>query len=158
MFREMARRKQALSEEECAALLTRETRGVLCVLGEGGYPYGVPHNHYYDPATGRLYFHSGKKGHKVDALRASDKVSYTVVEAGEKTPGDWAYTVRSVIVFGRLRPVEDSRRAMDLCRALSHKFTDDEAYIEKEVRESGPGTLVYELIPEHITGKRVHEA
>ena len=45
----------------------------------------------------------------------------------------------------------------DIARRLSHKFTDDEDYIEHEVENSGPGTLMFALVPEHITGKRVTE-
>ena len=55
MFREMRRKKQALSPEECAAILNRGTSGVLALSGDGGYPYAVPLSYGYDGA--RLYFH-----------------------------------------------------------------------------------------------------
>ena len=42
MFREMRRKKQALSEEECIDILINEPRGVLAVLGDNEYPYAVP--------------------------------------------------------------------------------------------------------------------
>ena len=61
MFREMARRKQQISEAECVELLKNEKRGVLSVLGDDGYPYGMPINHFYDEEDGCLYFHSGKR-------------------------------------------------------------------------------------------------
>ena len=61
------------------------------------------------------------------------------------------------IVFGRLRIVEDHARALDISRRLSYKFTDDEAYINYEIEKSGPGVLVFELIPDHMTGKLVNE-
>ena len=44
MFRKMRRGKQALSQEEIRNLLTLETRGVLSVQGDDGYPYGCPIN------------------------------------------------------------------------------------------------------------------
>ena len=54
MFREMMRKKQALSLEECKEILKTETRGVLSVMGENGYPYGMPMNHFYPrPAAKR---------------------------------------------------------------------------------------------------------
>ena len=34
----------------------------------------------------------------------------------------------------------------------------DEAAIEEEIRKAGAAVLVFALVPEHITGKRVHEA
>ena len=158
MFREMARKKQQISEEECVKILTNEPRGVLSVLGDDGYPYGLPINHFYNEDDGRLYFHSGKKGHKIDALLRCDKASFCAYDQGYKKPGDWALNIKSVIVFGRLRVVEDHEKALEISRRLSYKFTDDARYIEDEIVRSGPGVLVFELIPEHMTGKLVNEA
>ena len=66
--------------------------------------------------------------------------------------------IRSVIVFGRIEIIEDQEKAMEISRRLSYKFTDDKNYIETEIRNSGSGTLVFALIPEHMTGKLVNEA
>ncbi len=158
MFRKMRRSAQALSEKECIEVLREEKRGVLSVNGDGGYPYGMPLNHWYCPEDGHLYFHGGKAGHRVDAAERDDRVSYCVYDRGFVRPGEWAMNVRSVIVFGRLRRVEDTERAMEICRQLCLKFPCGEEYIQREIRESGPRTLVYELVPEHMTGKLVNEA
>lgn len=156
-FRPLARVKQALSEEECIRILEREKRGVLSVLGDGGYPYGVPINHWYDPKDGKLYFHSGPIGHKIDALRRDCRASFCVMDAGTPEENDWALYFKSVIVFGRLEIVEDHEEALEISRRISYKFTQDKAYIEEEVRNSGARVLCFALIPEHISGKRVHE-
>ena len=55
MFRELVRKNKQLSKEECIRLLTEETRGVLSVLGDDGYPYGMPMNHFYNPEDGKIY-------------------------------------------------------------------------------------------------------
>jgi nitroimidazol reductase NimA-like FMN-containing flavoprotein (pyridoxamine 5'-phosphate oxidase superfamily) len=157
-FRELTRKKQQLSRGECLELLRKEKRGVLSVLGEGGYPYGVPLNHWYCEEDGRLYFHSGKTGHKLDALRKCGKASFCVLDEGTQKPGRWDLDFRSVVVFGRVAFVEERERIYAVARALSRKFTDDEAYIEAEVARSGPGTCVFCLIPEHMTGKLVNES
>ena len=47
---------------------------------------------------------------------------------------------------------------MDICRKLSYKFTSDSEYIEKEIVSFGKNTLCLELIPEHITGKKIKES
>ena len=157
MFRNIVRIKQALPEEECIAILKKELRGVLSVLGDDDYPYGMPLNHYYNEEDGRIYFHSGKSGHRIDSIRRHPKASFCVYDEGVRENGNWYLTIRSVIVFGRIEIVEDREKIYDIARKLSHKFTDDEAYIENEVKNSGPGTLMFVLIPEHITGKRVTE-
>ncbi len=158
MFREITRYKQKISEEACIEILKNEKRGVLSVLGDDGYPYGLPINHFYNEEDGHIYFHSGKKGHKIDAMRKCDKVSLCVCDSGFVREGEWALNISSVIVFGRVRFVEDYDKIMDICRKLSYKFTDDTNYIEHEIVKSGPGTLMFELVPEWMTGKLVNEA
>ncbi len=158
MFREVARRKQQLSVEECAEILKKELRGVLSVLGDEGYPYGIPLNHWYCEEEGVLYFHSGKKGHKIDAMRAYDKASFCVMDEGFRREGEWALNFRSVVVFGRIRFVEDQEKALEISRQLSRKFMDDEAAIEREIKKDGGRVLCFALVPEHITGKLVNES
>lgn len=157
MFRDMRRFKQALTREECIQVLKTERRGVLSVLGDDGYPYGVPMNFWYDDATGHIYFHGAKVGHKQDAIAKCDKVSFCVYDKGYLKEGDWALNVRSVILFGRIRVVEDYDRAMEIGRRLCDRFTDDKEYIEAEIQHAGPRVRCLELIPEHMTGKLVNE-
>ncbi|MBE5911190.1 MAG: hypothetical protein E7276_08540 [Pseudobutyrivibrio sp.] len=60
MFRKMRRFKQQLSEEECIEVLKNEPRGVLSLIGEDGYPYGMPINQWYCEEDGKIYFHGAK--------------------------------------------------------------------------------------------------
>ena len=150
--------KQQLPQEECIEILKNEPRGVLSVLGDDGYPYGMPINQYYCEEDGKIYFHSGKKGHKVDAIKRCDKASFCAYDQGFRREGEWALNIRSVIVFGRIEIIEDTEKVYEISRRLSRKFTDDEAYIEHEIVKSGPRTLMFALVPEHMTGKLVNEA
>ena len=158
MFREMMRIRQQLPQEECIEILKKEPRGVLSVLGDDGYPYGMPINQFYCEEDGKIYFHSGKKGHKVDAIKRCDKASFCAYDQGFRREGEWALNIRSVIVFGRIEIIEDTEKVYEISRRLSRKFTDDEAYIEHEIVKSGPRTLMFALVPEHMTGKRVVES
>ncbi len=157
MFRELTRVKQKLSQEECVELLKKETRGVLSVLGEDDYPYGMPMNHWYNEEDGKLYFHCGKVGHRLDALRKNNKVSFCTYNEGKREDGEWAYKVKSVIVFGTIEILDDIEIIADITRKLSYKFTQDSEYIEKEIKQSGRNTLLLQLTPEHICGKLVKE-
>ncbi|MBQ7355214.1 MAG: pyridoxamine 5'-phosphate oxidase family protein, partial [Clostridia bacterium] len=58
-------------------------------------------------AGGKIYFHSAVVGHKIDALRACDKVCFTVVDADEVVAEKFTTYYRSVIVFGRARILTD---------------------------------------------------
>ena len=158
MFRKLTRRNREISREACVEILTRETRGVLSVNGDGGYPYGMPMNHFYNLEDGCIYFHCGKNGHRLDALKASDKVCFCVYEQGTREADDWAYSVRSVIVFGRMEVLEDLEQIVSITTALCHKFPCDEQYIKDEIAASGKNTLLLKLIPEHVCGKKIKEA
>jgi len=158
MFRKMQRSKQQLSREECLHLLKESKRGILSVMGDDGYPYGMPMNHWYCEEDGKLYFHSGLTGHRTDALKRSEKVSFCICDEGWREEGDWALNIRSVIVFGKISFIEDKDRAIEICRKLCYKFTSDEEYIRQEIASAGDRVLCFELIPEHISGKLVNEA
>ena len=107
MFRELVRKNKALPMEECIQVLKEETRGVLAVLGDSDYPYCMPLNHWYNEEEGMIYFHCGKVGHRLDALKKSNKVSFCTYDEGYRENGEWALNVRSVIVFGRIEFIED---------------------------------------------------
>ncbi len=158
MFREVARARQAMTREECLDLLKHTKRGVLSVTGDDGWPYGMPLNHFYDETDGRIYFHCGKAGHRLDALRADPRASFCVLDEGAKVEDDWALRFRSVIVFGHVEFVEDQEKALDICARLSRVFTQDEEYIRNEIEHFGQAVLVFALVPEHMTGKRVKES
>ena len=157
MFRPMVRFKQQISEEECIRVLKEQKRGVLSMIGDDGYPYGVPINHWYCEEDGKLYFHGGMKGHRIDAVERCDKVSFCVYDEGYKKEGEWALNINSVIVFGRVEFIEDYDRVVEISRALSLQFTQDEAYIEDEIRGHARRTLVCAVTIEHMTGKTVNE-
>ncbi|MBE6938073.1 MAG: pyridoxamine 5'-phosphate oxidase family protein [Ruminococcaceae bacterium] len=158
MFRDLARKKQRLSPEECVEILKTQTRGVLSVNGEDGYPYGMPMNHFYNEADGCVYFHTGRHGHRTDALKKDGRVSLCVYDQGYRKEGEWAYNVKSVIVFGKIEIIDDIDAVRAICEPLCRKFTDDEEYIKKELAESAKNTLLLKLTPEHICGKLVNEA
>ncbi len=157
-FCKMRRFKQELSKEECIEILKKEPRGVLSVFDENGYPYGIPMNHWYNEADGKLYFHGAKSGHKLDAIKKYDKVSFCVYDSGYRNEGEWALNIKSVVVFGRMKVVEDPDKMVEICTNIGHKFTDDKEYLEDELQRALPRVLCLELIPEHMTGKRVKES
>lgn len=158
MFRELARKNKQLSMQDCIEVLTNVTRGVLSVLGDDDYPYGMPMNHWYNEEDGKIYFHCGKTGHRLDALKKHDKVSFCVFDQGYRNESEWALNVKSVIVFGRMEVIDDMKKIIDITTKLSHKFTQDEEYIKKEIELYGKGTLLLQLVPEHICGKLVKES
>ncbi len=103
MFRDVVRKKRKITDEECIDILKSEKRGVLSVIGDGGYPYGMPLNHFYNDGDGKIYFHSGKTGHKIDAMKANDKASFCVYDSGFRRDGEWAFEYKERYCFRKDR-------------------------------------------------------
>ena len=156
MFRKLTRIKQQLSREECVWILKKELRGVLAVMGDDDYPYALPINFYYSEDDNKIYFHSGKKGHKIDAISKHEKVSFCVYDEGYRKDNHWSLNIKSVIVFGKIKIVDDWSN--DMMVSFCKRFTDDMEYIESEIENFGNNTIVLELEIEHMTGKLVNEA
>ena len=115
-------------------------------------------NHWYNEADGKLYFHGAKPGHKLETIKKYDKVSFCVYGSGYRDEGEWALNIKSVVVFGRMKVVEDQDKIVEICTSIGQKFTDDKEYLDDELQRALPRVLCLELTPEHMTGKRVKES
>lgn len=158
MFRELIRKNKKISYEECLRILKTEKRGVLSVNGDNDYPYGMPMNHWYNEEDGKIYFHCGNIGHRLEALKKNSKVSFCTYDEGYRNQGEWALNIKSVIVFGKIEIVDELDRIIDITRKLSYKFTHDDEYITAEIEQHAHRTLLLVLTPEHICGKLVQES
>lgn len=148
----MRRIRQQLPREEAIGLLRSATSGVLCLVGDGGYPYGVPLSHVY--RDGHIYFHTALRGHKVDAIRHCDKASFTVIAQDEVHPGEFTTYFRSVICFGRIRIIDDEDEKMAATRLLGERCAkDDDAGLEREIKKSYRAMMMLDFTIEHVTGK-----
>ena len=137
----MRRAAQELDEETCLEMIRRATSGVLSVVGDGGYPYGVPMSYVY--VDGKFYFHCAKTGHKIDALRACDKACFTIIDRDDVVADEFTTYFRSVICFGHVRILE----------------TPDESDEKKssEINREMPALAMLEFTVEHMTGKEAIE-
>lgn len=150
----MRRDRQLLSEEDITIVLRVGTSGVLSLLGEDGYPYGVPLSYVYDEINRRIYLHGGKRGHKLDAIRYYDKASFTVINRDDPVPNMFDTMYRSVIAFGKIRIIADESEIRHSLMLLGEKFTEPDnpvvgAYIER--KWNLVTTIALDI--EHMTGK-----
>lgn len=156
MFRELRRKKQLLSEQETLRVLEEGKTGIVGVLGDDGYPYTVPIN--YVSLEDKIYFHSAKKGHKIDAIAKEPKVSMTVVEKDDVVSREFTTYFRSIQLFGKAYVVEDEAERNVAFRALCEKFSgaDMDRYDEIMSKEAAAAAIV-RIDIEHITGKESME-
>ena len=152
MFREMRRRGQQLTHEECIQVLNRGTSGVLAVLGDDGYPYAVPLSYAYE--DGVLWFHGALTGHKIDAIEGCPKVSFCVIDKDDVVPEQLTTVYRSVIVFGKAYVLDDERKIAQGTRIIGKKYLPGMAdRVEGEIAQSMPRLTVIRMDVEHMTGK-----
>lgn len=156
MFRDMRRKNQLLPQEEAEAILRQGTSGVLSLLGDGGYPYGVPLSYVYH--NGKLYFHCAKAGHKLDAIRREGKCSFCVIGQDQVVAEKYTTLFRSVIAFGQVRVLEDDGEKHAALEAQGERFNPGEPEsLEKEIAAAWNSVCVLELEIEHLTGKEAKE-
>ncbi len=155
MFRDMRRNRQSLSGTECAEILRNEPRGVMAVHGENGYPYTFPMDFIY--IGDKLYFHCALEGHKIDAIAGDNRVSFCVMDKGYRNDGEWFLNIKSVIVFGRIREIEEDSAKRDILYRFGCKYNPNADDVLDEIEKNFPRVRVLELSIEHMTGKLVKE-
>lgn len=155
MFRQMLKIKQMLKAEDLQAVMERCTAGTMACLGDEGYPYSVPLSFVYH--KGKIYFHSAKIGHKVDAIKANSKVSFSVIDEDTIVSAEYTTYFRSAIAFGKARITEGDER-IEGFKALVEKYSGDQPEDAKlkEIMDCS-GALIIAIDVEHITGKEAIE-
>ena len=156
MFRPVRKKNNCISDEAAKALLRTARRGVFAVNGEDGYPYAIPINYYYDEPAQKIYFHSARAGYKIDALRASDKVCFTVYGNERVEDEVWAPFVQSTVVFGRARLMPPGPECEQAMKRFALKYFP-EAFADQVIAKSGRAAQMVEITIEHLSGKQVQE-
>lgn len=159
MFRSMRRTKCELKKETAEKILREGLYGVLALAGDDDYSYAVPIN--YAVAGGKIYFHCAKTGHKIDAIKRNDRVSFCVVDRHEVVPEKFTSYYTSAIAFGKIKIVEDNEdpekiRGLEL---LADKYSPNESaeHRAQEIYGKLNALVVLVLEIEHITGKAARE-
>lgn len=156
MFREMRRKKQQLSADECNEILVKGKTAVLAVSGDDDYPYTVPINYVY--YNGNIFFHCAKSGHKLDAIERNNKVSICVIVQDDVVQEKFTTYYKSVVCFGRAERILDEKEIKDATTVLSQKYCPDNLDgISAELEKGFSALAVVKITPEHITGKQCIE-
>lgn len=157
MFREMRRKRQMLSTDECVEILNKGTSGVLALLGDNDYPYAVPISYVY--CDSKLYFHGAKSGHKIDAIKKYSKASFCVIDQDKVIPKEYTTYFRSVIAFGNIRIMENESEIRKAIEDLAKKYypNDNETGRNAEIEKECKLLCMIEFSIEHLSGKEAIE-
>ena len=155
MFREMRRKMQALTAEETAEILKRNTSGVLSLNGDDGYPYGVPLSYVY--LDSKLYFHCAGAGHKLDSILKDDKVSFCIIDQDQVVGEEYTTYFRSVIAFGRARVLEGAEKLRPLVELCEKYYPGHLEQTRQKAEHALKNVSIVEVTIEHMTGKTAME-
>lgn len=141
--------------EDTATVMNRCSNGTLACMGDDEYPYSVPLSYVY--YNGKIYFHSAKAGHKIDAILKNPKVSFSVIDEDTIVSEEYTTYFRSAIAFGKARIVTGDEW-MDAFRELVEKYSGDQPKEAKHREIAGcTQSHIVAIDVEHITGKEAIE-
>lgn len=156
MFQKMRRFKQELKQNEIERILQSNTSGILAVIDNGGYPYTVPLSFVY--ANGKIYFHSTKVGHKIDAIKNCKKATFCVVDKDDVQPEKYTTFYKSVIIFGNIEILDDVEETLLAIQELGEKYyPNHSSELQNEIVKYKTAFLIIRFNIEHITGKQAKE-
>jgi nitroimidazol reductase NimA-like FMN-containing flavoprotein (pyridoxamine 5'-phosphate oxidase superfamily) len=154
----MRRRDREITDRREIDALLSQAKVCRVAFAVDNEPYVVPLSHGYDPEANALFFHTGKKGRKIECIEANPRVCFEVegsaeVKAGDERGCSWGVRYESVIGFGviveLLSPEEKEsalRRTMQQQAEKEMEWTFAPKMIE--------ATRVWRLDIESIAGKR----
>ncbi|WP_295227177.1 pyridoxamine 5'-phosphate oxidase family protein [Veillonella sp.] len=158
MFKPIRKKINEIDRSAVETLLQSNRRGIIVMNGNDGYPYAIPINYYYDRKAQKIYFHGAKAGHKVDVLKTSDKICFTVY--GNEIIDDaepWAPYVQSAVVFGRCHLIEGGPESIGRLKEFAMKYYPDESLADEQIARAGRATQMFEITIEYMSGKQVQE-
>ena len=156
---QLHRADKAMSTAEVDAFLAHAFCGRIATVDAEGYPYILPNLFVWRQGT--IFLHTARpEGHFLQNVRHADRVSFEVDEPGQIFPYgrvecDTSVSYRSVILFGRIRIIEDEEDKRRFYSAFLAKYAPPDSW----GREKGSfprmhKTIVYAVTPESITGKQ----
>jgi nitroimidazol reductase NimA-like FMN-containing flavoprotein (pyridoxamine 5'-phosphate oxidase superfamily) len=151
MPRNVRRKDRELSIELATKLLAEGEYGILSTVGMDGQAYGIPLNYVYK--NNCLYFHCALEGHKLDNIRANNKVSFCVVGRARVLPEKFTTAYESGVAFGTASELQGSERH-DALLSIVEKYSPD--FMEegkKLIAKYNDKTTIIKIAINHITGK-----
>jgi nitroimidazol reductase NimA-like FMN-containing flavoprotein (pyridoxamine 5'-phosphate oxidase superfamily) len=131
----------------------------MIALADGDQPYVVTLSCGYDPERQRLCFHSAPRGRKLDIIGNNPLACATVVREGGYKSGECAHPFESVVLFGRMRVLDDpddARAAMRTLIGQLESTADRDALWQRHDLDTAEALARFRMLAfeiEHLTAK-----
>ena len=155
----MRRFRQQLKDQDCIAILNKNTSGVLALLSKDGYTYALPISYVYEESDNTVYFHSALSGKKLEDIEYHSKVSFCVIDQDQIVPEEFTTYFKSVIVFGTIHIIKNENKKREALYKLADKYSPEESSesVNHEIDTQINRTLIMTLKVETMTGKQAIE-
>jgi uncharacterized protein len=151
MHRSVRRKDREINLELATRLLAEGEYGVLSTVGMDGQAYGVPMNYVYK--NNCLYFHCAIEGHRLDNIKANNKVSFCVVGRTRVLPGKFSTEYESAMAFGTASVVQGNERHKALLSILEKYSPDFMEEGKKAITKYDDKTTIIKVDINHLSGK-----
>jgi nitroimidazol reductase NimA-like FMN-containing flavoprotein (pyridoxamine 5'-phosphate oxidase superfamily) len=154
---QVRRADKLMAEDRVRETLERGFCGRLATVGEDGAPYCVPL--LYVCMDGEVFVHNTRaRGHLRENVDREPRVCFEVDEGGEvfaygRFECDSTVAYRSVIVFGRIRVIEDLPTKRRFCDGLMAKYAKKDWERPKGFYPRIDQITVYAIAIERMSGK-----
>ena len=154
---QIRRADRMMPDDRALQFLQRGFAGRLATIGEDGYPYCVPL--LYVCMDGEVFVHNTlARGHLRANVERDPRVCFEVDEPDQvfdygRFECDSGLAYRSVILFGRIRVVDDRAAKQRFCEMLMQKYGKPDTIRPKNFFPRLDIITVYAMTIERITGK-----
>jgi uncharacterized protein len=151
------RQDKLMTDAQALEFLARGFCGRIASVGADGWPYCVPLLYVW--ADGEVLLHNPAAGGHLRAnVEHDQRVCFEVDEPGEvfdygRFECDTSVAYRSVIVFGTIRIIEDTRAKQQFFDALMAKYGKPDSGRPRHFYPRLDEVTLYAIAPERITGK-----
>lgn len=155
----LRRADRIMSEEGMAEMLSRGFCGRLATVGESGEPYCTPLLYIW--MDGELYLHTtSARGHLRANVEHEARVCFAIDEADGvfdygRFECDSGLAFRSLVLFGRIRVIEETAIKQKFCEALMEKYGKGDTGRPKGFFPRIDIITVYAVAVERMTGKEM---
>ena len=150
----MLRKDREITDKSVIESILRESLVCRLALCEGNTPYIVPMNFGF--RDGCLYFHSAKKGKKIDILKRNNNVCFEVDVRTGVVPADmackWSMRYYSAIGYGKAHLVDDADEKCEALDIIMEKYSgkSDFEYSQADLNS----IVVIKVEIDEVTGKK----
>ncbi|MGE9008969.1 pyridoxamine 5'-phosphate oxidase family protein [Leptospira interrogans] len=156
---QLRRADRQMSGQGANEMLERGFSARLATVGEDGYPYCIPL--LYIRMHGEVYVHTGGgRGHFRACVEREARVCFEIDEPDQvfdygRFECDSGLAYQSVILFGRIRIVEDKAVKQRFCEALMVKYGKPDTERPRGFFPRLDAITVYAIAIERMTGKEM---